>query len=170
MTTRTVVFHDKNLKLLGNKVQLKSKAPDFTLLDNSLKPINLKDFGKKIKLISVVPSLDTGVCDQQTRRFNQEVIDLPNAVVITVSVDLPFAQQRWCGASGLDSVITLSDHFDVSFGKAYGVLIEELRLLSRAIFVLDGDNNVVYSQYVPELSSHPDYDQALNVLKQLCEN
>lgn len=148
-------------------MELNTKAPDFTLIDNDLNKVSLQDFGNQVKLISVVPSLDTGICDQQTRRFNQEIVSYPNAVVITVSVDLPFAQKRWCGASGLDNVITLSDHFDVNFGKAYGVLIEDLRLLSRAIFVLDQDNTVVYHEYLPEVGKHPDYEKALAALKSL---
>ncbi|NLM24760.1 MAG: thiol peroxidase [Firmicutes bacterium] len=160
-------MHGKEVKLYGNELELNTKAPDFTLIDNDLNKVSLQDFGNQVKLISVVPSLDTGICDQQTRRFNQEIVSYPNAVVITVSVDLPFAQKRWCGASGLDNVITLSDHFDVNFGKAYGVLIEDLRLLSRAIFVLDQDNTVVYHEYLPEVGKHPDYEKALAALKSL---
>lgn len=167
MPNRTVLMHGKEVKLYGNELELNTKAPDFTLIDNDLNKVSLQDFGNQVKLISVVPSLDTGICDQQTRRFNQEIVSYPNAVVITVSVDLPFAQKRWCGASGLDNVITLSDHFDVNFGKAYGVLIEDLRLLSRAIFVLDQDNTVVYHEYLPEVGKHPDYEKALAALKSL---
>lgn len=167
MPNRTVLMHGKEVKLYGNELELNTKAPDFTLIDNDLNKVSLQNFGNQVKLISVVPSLDTGICDQQTRRFNQEIVSYPNAVVITVSVDLPFAQKRWCGASGLDNVITLSDHFDVNFGKAYGVLIEDLRLLSRAIFVLDQDNTVVYHEYLPEVGKHPDYEKALAALKSL---
>lgn len=167
MPNRTVLMHGKEVKLYGNELELNTKAPDFTLIDNDLNKVSLQDFGNQVKLISVVPSLDTGICDQQTRRFNQEIVSYPNAVVITVSVDLPFAQKRWCGASGLDNVITLSDHFDVNFGKAYGVLIEDLRLLSRAIFVLDQNNTVVYHEYLPEVGKHPDYEKALAALKSL---
>lgn len=167
MPNRTVLMHGKEVKLYGNELELNTKAPDFTLIDNDLNKVSLQNFGNQVKLISVVPSLDTGICDQQTRRFNQEIVSYPNAVVITVSVDLPFAQKRWCGASGLDNVITLSDHFDVNFGKAYGVLIEDLRLLSRAIFVLDQNNTVVYHEYLPEVGKHPDYEKALAALKSL---
>lgn len=167
MLARTVTMQGKSLSVYGSELQLQTKAPDFVLVDNSFKPVSLQDFDDQIKLISVVPSLDTGVCDQQTRRFNQEIVNYPNAVVITVSVDLPFAQQRWCGASGLDDVLTLSDHYDVNFGKSYGVLIEDLRLLSRAIFILDQNNTLVYREYLPEVGKHPDYEQALAALSKL---
>ena len=136
-------------------------------MDNVFNPKTLGDFGRQVKLVSIVPSLDTGVCDAQTRRFNEELSGLPGAVAITVSVDLPFAQKRWCGAAGLEQAVTLSDHYDVSFGEAYGVLIEELRLLARAVLVLDQDNIIRYTEYLEEISSHPDYAAALKAVKEL---
>src|SRR5690554_5412352 len=144
MTKRTVTMKGNTLTVRGKKLAVGDKAPDFSLLANDLSPRTLQDFGQSVKLISIVPSLDTGVCDQQTRRFNEEISNLQGASVITVSVDLPFAQQRWCGSAGLDDAITLSDHRDVTFGEAYGVLIEELRLLARTVLVLDKDNTITY--------------------------
>lgn len=167
MAERSVTLHGNKLTLEGNALKVGDNAPDFRLLDKELKSVTLKQFSGKVKLISVVPSLDTGVCDQQTRRFNEEGNNLNNVAVITVSVDLPFAQARWCGAAGLANAITLSDHYDVSFGKAYGVLIKELRILSRAVFVVDRHDRVVYSEYLSEIGNHPNYDQALLVAKGL---
>ncbi len=165
MSERFITMEGKKLVLAGEALEVGAKAPDFKLLDNGLSAVTLQDYGAKVKLVSVVPSLDTGVCDQQTRRFNEAASSLDNTVVITVSVDLPFAQGRWCGAAGLDGVATLSDHFDVSFGNAYGVLLPELRLLARAVFVLTADNKVAYVEYVPELTNHPNYNEALQVLQ-----
>ena len=167
MAERFVTLHGNKLTLVGDALKVGDIAPDFRLLDKELKPVTLQDFTGRAKLISVVPSLDTGVCDQQTRRFNEEANSLGNLAVITVSVDLPFAQARWCGAAGLDNAITLSDHYDVSFGRAYGVLIKELRILSRAVFVVDRHNRIVYSEYLPEVGNHPNYEQALLVAKGL---
>lgn len=167
MDKRNVTLHGDLFTAMGKKLEVGQKAPDFNLVDNSLNTKSLQDYGGEIKLISVVPSLDTGVCDQQTRRFNEEISKIPGAAVITVSVDLPFAQKRWCGNAGLESAITLSDHRNVSFGKAYGVLIEELRLLARAVFVLDATNTITYLEYLEEMSEHPNYDEALAALKQL---
>lgn len=128
------------------------------MVDTSLAAKSLKDYAGAIKIISSVPSLDTPVCDAETRRFNQEAASLPaNVVVLTISLDLPFAQKRWCGAAGIDRVVTLSDYRDRSFGLAYGVLIKELMLLSRSVFVVDGGGVVRYLQHVPEVTSEPDY-------------
>lgn len=119
-------------------------------------------------MISVVPSLDTGTCDAQTRKFNERASELgEDVVILTVSNDLPFAQKRWCAAAGIDSVQTLSDHRDFSFGEAYGVAIKELRLLTRAIFVVDTDDKVTYVEYVPEATEHPDYEKAINAVKSI---
>ncbi len=167
MNERFVTMEAKRLALNGSELTVGSIAPDFTLLDTSLKFVSLKDFGTSNKLISVVPSLDTGVCSKQTRHFNEQAGALENVKVITISVDLPFAQDRWCGSEGLDNVITLSDHYDVSFGRDYGTLIGELRLLARAVFVLNSNNKITYVEYVPELTDHPDYDQALAALNKL---
>lgn len=153
--------------LLGKEIKVGDQAPDFTVVDNDLKPYTLKDAGEKVKIISVVPSLDTGVCEFQTIRFNEAAADLGDVVILTVSVDLPFAQKRFCGAKGIDKVITLSDHKDLSFGMNYGFVIEELRLLSRGIVILDKNNSVRYVEYVKEVTEHPNYDRALEEVKKL---
>ncbi|WDF04225.1 thiol peroxidase [Shouchella hunanensis] len=160
-----VTFKQKPVTLVGKQVQVGDKAPDFRVLANDLTEVSLADFKGKIKLISVIPSIDTGVCDAQTRRFNEEAATLENTVVLTISVDLPFAQRRWCAAEGIDEVKTLSDHKEVVFGQAYGVLIEELRLLARSVFVVNEEDEVIYAQYVNEVSEHPDYDAALKAIK-----
>ncbi|AIC95300.1 thiol peroxidase [Shouchella lehensis] len=160
-----VTFKQKPVTLVGKQVQVGDKAPDFRVLANDLTEVTLADFKGKVKLISVIPSIDTGVCDAQTRRFNEEAATLNNTVVLTISVDLPFAQRRWCAAEGIDEVKTLSDHKEVDFGQAYGVLIDELRLLARSVFVVNEEDEVIYAQYVNEVSEHPDYDAALTALK-----
>lgn len=163
-----VTFKNNPITLLGNEVKVGDKAPDFQVLANDLSPVTLQDFKGKVRLILSVPSLDTGVCDAETRRFNEEAGKLSeDLVVLTVSVDLPFAQKRWCGAAGIDRVTTLSDHRDLSFGKAYGVAIEELRLLCRAVFVVDKDDTVKYVEYVSESTNHPNYEAALDAVKSL---
>jgi thiol peroxidase len=144
--------------LIGPALKPGDAAPDFTLVDNGLKPVTLKDTG-------VVPSLDTPVCDAQTKRFNDEVAKLPGVAILAVSMDLPFAQKRWCGAFGVDNVKTLSDHKDASFGSHYGTLIKELRLESRAIFVVDGQNQIRYVEYVKEMTDFPNYDAALSAAR-----
>ncbi|MDZ5712472.1 thiol peroxidase [Jeotgalibacillus haloalkalitolerans] len=161
----SITFKNNPVTLLGNEVKVGDQAPEFTVLANDLSPFHLKDSAEKVKIISVVPSLDTGVCDAQTRKFNEEASKLNNTEVLTISVDLPFAQKRWCGDSGLEQVITLSDHRDLSFGQAYGVAIEELRLLARAVFVIDTDDKVTYVEYVKEATDHPDYDAAIEAAK-----
>ena len=161
-------FKNNPVTLLGNEVKVGDKAPDFTVLANDLSPVTLKDSEGKIRLFSVVPSLDTGVCDAQTRRFNEAAAELgDNVVIYTVSMDLPFAQKRWCGAAGIESVQTVSDHREGSFGQAYGVLIESLRLLTRAVFVVDAEGTVTYVEYVPEATNHPNYDAAIEAVKAL---
>ena len=160
-------FKNNPITLIGEQLHVGDKAPNFKVIGNDLSLVTLEDFKGKNKLISVIPSIDTGVCDTQTRHFNQQAHDLDNTVVLTISMDLPFAQRRWCGASGLDNVITLSDHLWADFGQKYGVLIEELRLLSRSVFVIDAHDTIQYVQYVQESSDHPNYDQALDALKSL---
>jgi thiol peroxidase len=156
------------ITLIGPELKPGDKAPDFTLNKDLLTEVTLADFSGKIKLISVVPSLDTGVCDAQTRRFNEEAANLgDNVVVLTVSVDLPFAQSRWCGATGVDKVVTLSDYKTRSFGTAYGVLIKELQLDMRAIFVVDADDTIRYVEYVREMTEHPNYEAAIDAVKKL---
>jgi thioredoxin-dependent peroxiredoxin len=163
----SVTFINNPVTLVGKEVKVGDDAPDFTVLSNDLNPITLEDTEGKVRLISVVPSIDTGVCDAQTRRFNEEVSKLNNVEVLTISVDLPFAQKRWCGASGLEHVKTYSDHKDLSFGKAYGVYMEEFRLLARAVFVVDAKDKVTYVEYVSEGTNHPKYEAALNAVKEL---
>ena len=166
--TGVVTFAGNPIALLGKEVKVGDKAPAFTLLDNGLGEKTLADYTGKVKVISVVPSLDTGVCDAQTRWFNQNVSKLgENVVVLTVSVDLPFAQKRWCGAAGIDQVETLSDHRDLSFGENYGFILEGLRLLSRGIVVIDKDDVVRYVEYVPEVTSAVNFDAAEAATKEL---
>lgn len=156
-----VAFKGNPVTLVGQEVKAGQQAPNFTVLDHDLSPVTLEDSKGTVRIISVVPSVDTPVCDQQTRRFNEEAANLKDVTVLTISVDLPFAQKRWCGAAGIDQVQTLSDYRDLSFGKAYGVVIEELRLLTRAIFVIDKNNKVVHAEYVSEVTEHPDYEAAI---------
>jgi len=170
MTERTgiITIHGNPLTLMGNEIKAGDIAPDATLLDNDLKPVKISSYKGKVCVISAVPSLDTPVCDIETRRFNQEAERLgKDVVILTVSMDLPFAQKRWCGAAGVDRVITLSDHRDASFGMAYGMLIKELRLLARALYVLDRKGIVRYVQVVNELSKEPDYIKVIDEIKKL---
>lgn len=161
-----ITFKQEPMTLSGSQVNEGDVAPDFTVLDNDLNAVNLSTYDGQKKLISVVPSIDTGVCDQQTRKFNEEVAQ-EEGVVLTISADLPFAQKRWCAANGLDNVVTLSDHKDLSFGKNYGVVMDDLRLLARSVFVLDKDNKVVYTEIVPEGTDFPDFESALAAYKNL---
>lgn len=162
----TVTFQGNPLTLVGPELKAGDKAPDFKVVDTGLKPVTLSSSKGKTRLISVVPSIDTGVCDLQTKRFNQEASKFPAGVaVLTVSMDLPFAQGRWCGLAGADKIQMLSDHQEASFGNAYGVLIKELRLLSRAIFIVGPDDKIQYVEYVKEITQHPDYEKALAFLK-----
>lgn len=168
MQAREVVVTMKGsaLTLVGNKVEVGDSAPDFEVVANDLSPVKLSSFRGKVCIISSVPSLDTAVCDTMTRRFNQDAGNLGNdVVVLTISMDLPFAQERWCGAAGVKNVQTLSDHRDASFGNAFGVLIKELRLLARAVFVVDKDGIVRYTQIVNELTNEPDYEAVLKAVK-----
>ncbi len=163
-----VSMHGNPLTLIGKELSVGDSAPDLELLDNDLNPIKLSSFQGKICVISSVPSLDTPVCDMETRRFNEAAGQLGDDVVIlTVSVDLPFAQKRWCGAAGVENVVTLSDHRDTVFGTAFGVLIKELRLLGRSIFILDRNGIIQYIQNVKELSEEPDYDAVLEAVQKI---
>ena len=165
--TELVTMKGNPLTLMGNALQAGDKAPDAVLLNNELQPVNLSDYRGQICVVSSVPSLDTPVCDMETRRFNQEAESLGQDVkILTVSMDLPFAQKRWCGAAGVNHVITLSDHRDAAFGKEFGVLIKELRLLARAVFIIDREGVIRYIQLVQELSQEPDYDAILSALKE----
>jgi len=149
------------LTLIGPELKPGDKAPDFKLVDNGLKNVTLADTGHNVRIISVVPSLDTPVCDAQTKRFNEEAAKLPGVDILTVSMDLPFAQKRWCGAFGVDKVKMLSDHRDGSFGSNYGTLIKDLRIESRAIFVLDKNDTIRHAEYVKEVADFPNYEAAL---------
>ena len=166
--TGIITFKGNPMALLGPELKVGDKAPEFQVVDNSLAPVTLASSAGKIRVISAVPSLDTPVCDTETRRFNQEAAALPeNVVVLTISLDLPFAQKRWCGAAGIDRVTTLSDYRDRSFGLGYGLLIKELMLLSRAVLVLDAEGIIRYIQIVPEVTSEPDYDAVIQAAKAL---
>ena len=160
-----VTFKNNPVTLVGNEVKVGDQAPNFTVLANDLSPVTLNDSKGKVRIISVVPSIDTGVCDAQTRRFNEEAAKLEGVTVLTVSVDLPFAQKRWCGAAGIENVQVVSDHRDLSFGEAYGVVMKELRLLARAVFVVDKNDKVVYAEYVSEGTSHPNYEAPVEAAK-----
>jgi len=166
--TGLITMRGNPLTLVGNEIKVGEMAPDFTALDNNLSPVSLSYFRGKICILSAVPSLDTPVCDLETRKFNEEASRLgPDIVILTISMDLPFAQKRWCAASGVDKVQTLSDHREASFGTSYGVLIKELRLLARAVFLVDRKGVLQYVQIVKELTNEPDYEAILNALKKL---
>jgi len=166
--TGIVTMKGKPITLLGPAIKVGQKAPDFEVVANDLSTVKFSSFAGKTCIIASVPSLDTSVCDMETRRFNEKAGQLgSDVVVLTISMDLPFAQKRWCGAAGVKNVVTLSDHRDASFGKTYGVLIKDLRLLARAVFVVDNKGVVRYVQIVPEIATEPDYDAALKAVKEL---
>jgi thioredoxin-dependent peroxiredoxin len=170
MTERPGVITMKGnpLTLVGQEVRLGDQAPDFEVLANDLSPFKLSSLKGKVVIICSVPSLDTPTCDIETRWFNEEAAKLgPKVVILTISMDLPFAQKRWCGAAGVDRVTTYSDHREAAFGQAYGVLIKELRLLARAVFVVDQAGTLQYLQVVKELSSEPDYGEVLQAVSRL---
>ena len=159
-----VNFAGNPVELQGTEIKVGMKAPDFTAVKNDLSAFKLGEV-KGRKLIGAVPSLDTSVCDLEVRRFNAEATGFANTTVITISMDLPFAQKRWCGAAGVDKLVTVSDYKDRDFATKYGVLLPNVGLLARAVFLLDADNTVRYVEYVPEVTSHPDYAAALAALK-----
>jgi len=163
-----ITFKGNPLTLVGSEVKVGQKAPDFIAIGNDLSPVKFSSYLGKVCIISSVVSLDTPVCEIQTKKFNEEADRLgPNVVILTISMDLPFAQKRWCGAAGVNRLQTLSDHRDVSFGMAYGVLIKELRLLARAVFIVDQKGILRYKEMVKEVTHEPDYDAALSELKKL---
>jgi thiol peroxidase len=163
-----VTMKGNPLTLAGNEVKVGQAAPDVTVLDNSLSPVKLSSFRGKTCIFASVPSLDTPVCDMESRRFNEEAGRLgPDVAILVISMDLPFAQKRWCGAAGVSKVQTLSDHREASFGNSYGVLIKELRLLARAVFVVDNQGIIRYTQLVKEVTKEPDYQEVLDALKKL---
>jgi thiol peroxidase len=155
------------MTVVGPELKAGDPAPDFQAVDDSLKPVDLAATGNGVRIFSVVPSLDTPVCDAQTKRFNEEAGKLPNVSIYTISMDLPFAQKRWCGAFGVDHVKMVSDHRSGSFGQSYGTLIKDLRIMSRAIFVVDQHNQIRHAEYVKEVADHPNYESALTVAKSL---
>ncbi len=166
--TGAVTMRGNPLTLVGDEVTVGQAAPDFTVLDNDLAPVSFSSFRGKTCIVASVPSLDTPVCDVETRKFNEEAAKLGSDVaVLTISMDLPFAQKRWCAAEGIDAVQTLSDHRDASFGEAYGVLIKELRLLARAVFVVDSEGVLRYKQLVKEIADEPDYEAVLAAVREL---
>jgi thiol peroxidase len=163
-----VTIKGNPLTLMGTEVKVGDPAPDFTVLDNDLTPFTFSSLRGKVCILAAVPSLDTPVCDFETHRFNEEAAKLgPDVAILTISMDLPFAQKRWCGAAGVTKVRTFSDHRDAAFGLAYGVLIKELRLLARAVFVVDAAGTIRYVQLVKELTTEPDYDAVLQAVRKL---
>jgi len=167
-TQATVTFEGNPLTLVGNQVKVGDAAPDFEVLANDLSPVKLSGFLGKVCVICSVPSLDTPVCDTQTRKFNEQAASLgDDVVVLTISMDLPFAQQRWCGSVNAEYVQTLSDHRKAEFGNGFGVLIKELRLLARVVFVVDKQGIIRYIEIVDELTNEPDYEAALKAVKEI---
>lgn len=161
-----VTMRGNPMTLLGPEIKVGQKAPAFASIGKGLASASLEQFKGKVKIISAVPSVDTPVCDAETRRFNEEASKLPGDVqIVTISMDLPFAQARWCGAAGVDKITMLSDYRSAEFGEKYGALIKELHLLARAVFVVDKNDNVTYVEYVKEVANHPDYESALNAAK-----
>jgi thiol peroxidase len=162
-----VTLKGNPVTLLGPEVKVGQSAPDVELVANDLSGVQLSSFKGKVCVLVAVPSLDTSVCDTEARRFNEEAANLGDDVaVVVVSVDLPFAQARWCGAAGVENVQTLSDHRDAAFGSAYGILIKDLRLLARAVFVVDKEGKVCYAELVKEVATEPDYEAALAAVKE----
>jgi len=172
MTERAglLTIHGNPLTLVGDEVKVGDPAPEVELLDNDLKPVKLSSYRGKVLVIASVPSLDTPVCDLETRRFNDEAANLgPDIEILTISMDLPFAQKRWCGAAGVKRLRTLSDHREAAFGQAYGVLIKELRLLARAVFIIDREGTAQYEQLVKEVTSEPNYEEVLQALGKMAK-
>ncbi len=165
-TTGKITFQGNPLTLVGEPIKVGDKAPDFVGLSAGLQPVKLSDYDGKVRVLAIYPSIDTGVCQAQNRRFNQVASDLGDAVILSISCDLPFAQGRFCAAEGLDKVVTLSDHKEVDFGTKYGYLIKELRLMARGTVVIDKEGIVRYVEYVPEVTDEPDYEGALKVVEE----
>ena len=163
-----VTMKGNPVTLLGNEVAIGESAPNCTLVANDLSDFELSTLKGKTVILSVVPSLDTAVCDLQTKRFNSEAANLGDTVaIVTISMDLPFAQKRWCEATTSDQIQTLSDHRDAAFGEAYGVLVKGLRILARAVFVVDKEGVLRYKQLVSEITNEPNYDEVLEAVKNL---
>ena len=164
----TVTFKGNPITLCGKQLHPGDAMPDFTLTDNNLQLVRGKDLSG-VRVFLTIPSLDTGVCDQEVRRFNEAAASFPAVKIYAVSLDLPFAQSRWCGAAGVEQVRTLSDYRDHSFGKATGTRMEELGLLARAVILVDNDGTVAYVEYVPEVTNHPNYNAALEALRKISQ-
>ncbi len=165
---RQITFLSNPVTLLGNEVSVGNVAPDFTALTKDLTPTSLYSFAGKIKVLTVFPSLDTSICAAQVRKFNQDLGNIhPNVVILAISNDLPFAQNRFCSAEGLAHVVTLSDHRNTDFGLKYGFLIEELRLLARGVVIVDSDNKIQYVEYISEITNEVDFDSAIQAVKKL---
>lgn len=164
---KSITMGGNPITLLGEEIKVGDKAPDFKALKRDMSGFNFSDIQTPIKIISVVPSVDTSICEFQTIRFNEEATKRPDVTILTISVDLPFAQKRFCAANGIENAIVVSDHQALDFGLKYGFAIDGLRLLARGIVVIDGDNTVRYVEYVPEVGSHPDYDKALEFVETL---
>lgn len=163
-----VTFGGNPVTLIGNEVKVGSKAPSFSVLNDGLKPVTLDDFKGKVKLLSIFPSIDTGVCSMQTQKFNKEAAQFGDKVdFLAISADLPFALKRFCGAEGIDNLIPLSDHKEMDFGQKYGFHISELRLLARGVIIIDQNNTIQYIEVVPEIGNEPNYDAAIKKLKEL---
>jgi thioredoxin-dependent peroxiredoxin len=165
MADRNTTLRGNPMPLQGDALSAGQKAPDFTLTGVDMKPVTLAETAGSVRIVNVLPSLDTPVCDAQARRFNEEAVKDGKVKVLAISRDLPFAQKRWCAAAGVENVLTLSDYRDGSFGAAWGVMIDPLLIHSRAVFVLDPENNITYAEYVPEMSEHPNYEAALAAAK-----
>lgn len=161
-----ITFNGSPITLKGNQLKIGDKMPDFTVCDNDLNVVKGNELSD-VRIFLTVPSLDTGVCDMEVRNFNSKASELEGVSIYAVSLDLPFAQARWCGANGIKAVKTLSDYKDRNFGMATGTFIEELALLTRAVFIVNNANEIVYVEYVPEVTNHPDYDKAYSVLEEL---
>ncbi|MEA3297018.1 MAG: thiol peroxidase [candidate division Zixibacteria bacterium] len=166
--TDLITMKGDPLTLIGNEVKIGDAAPDFEVLNEKLEPVKLSSFKGKVVVLVSVPSVDTPVCDLETKRFNQEAGKLgDDLVILTISMDLPFAQKRWCAAAGVKNLQLLSDHRDASFGDSYGVLIKELRLLARTVFIVDRKGTTKYIQYVRETTQEPDYDDVLSAINKV---
>ena len=166
--TGLVTFGGNPVTLVGNELKIGDDAPDVEVVGNDLQPVKLSTFKGKVAIVAAVASLDTGTCDVETRRFNQEIGKLgDNVVGLTISMDLPFAQARWCGAAGVETVKTFSDHMTAEFGEKWGVLMKELRLLARAVFVVDREGDIRYIELLSEVGDEPNYDAALGAVKEL---
>jgi thiol peroxidase len=165
--TAAITLRGNPKNLVGPELKAGDTAPNFEVVDTGLKTVTLADTGDGVRIFSVVPSLDTPVCDLQTKKFNEEATKLPNVKIYTISMDLPFAMKRWCGAMGVDNLVMLSDHRTGNFGAAYGTMIEDLRIEARAIFVVDSANVIRHVEYVGEVGNHPNYDAALEAARSL---